>query len=177
MIGLVNGVFQQAFQSRNSRVEGEVEGIDDLKVTSTSLYCLTSFEDARRAFCFRSIQCGIYAFGKAHKCSTPVSQNVTSTVFQTVPLFSFFMRGLVIIMQKIENCFCVCLVFFPLSLCLARWFWPDLMNGRHVPTTAVCVSLRWSGGLRVVRLPAGSRHGPPLWQSQLRDTSRPNKRD
>ena len=25
----------------------------------------------------------------------------------------------------------VCLVFFPLSLCLARWFWPDLMNGRH----------------------------------------------
>ena len=23
----------------------------------------------------------------------------------------------------------VCLVFFPLSLCLARWFWPDLMNG------------------------------------------------
>ena len=32
----------------------------------------------------------------------------------------------------------VCLVFFPLSLCLARWFWPDLMNGRHVHTTAVC---------------------------------------
>ena len=25
----------------------------------------------------------------------------------------------------------VCFVFFPLSLCLARWFWPDLMNGRH----------------------------------------------
>ena len=25
----------------------------------------------------------------------------------------------------------VCLVFFPLSPCLARWFWPDLMNGRH----------------------------------------------
>ena len=53
----------------------------------------------------------------------------------------------------------VCLVFFPLSLCLARWFWPDLMNGRHDHTTAVCVSLRWSGGLRVVRLPAGSWHG------------------
>ena len=28
------------------------------------------------------------------------------------------------------------------SLCLARWFWPDLMNGGHVHTTAVCVSLR-----------------------------------
>ena len=36
------------------------------------------------------------------------------------------------------------LVFFPLSLCLARWFWPDLMNWRHVHTAAVCVSLRWS---------------------------------
>ena len=48
----------------------------------------------------------------------------------------------------------VCLVFFPLSLCLARWFWPD---------TAVCVSLRWSGGLRVVRLPVESWHGLPRW--------------
>ena len=38
----------------------------------------------------------------------------------------------------------LCLVFFPLSLCLARWFWPDLMNGRHVHTTSVCVSLRLS---------------------------------
>ena len=36
--------------------------------------------------------------------------------------------------------FSVCLVLFPLSLCLARWFWPDLMNGRHVHTTTVCVS-------------------------------------
>ena len=25
---------------------------------------------------------------------------------------------------------CVCLVFFPLSLCLTRWLWPDLMNWR-----------------------------------------------
>ena len=57
----------------------------------------------------------------------------------------------------------VCLVFFPLSLCLARWFWPDLMNGRNVHTTAVCVSLRWSGGHRVVRLTAGSWHGLPRW--------------
>ena len=47
----------------------------------------------------------------------------------------------------------VCLVFFPLSLCLARWFWPDLMNGKHDHTTAVCVSLRWSEGLRLVWLP------------------------
>ena len=54
----------------------------------------------------------------------------------------------------------VCLVFFPLSLCLARRFWPDPMNGRHDHTTAVCVSLPWSGGLRVVRLPAGSWPSP-----------------
>ena len=57
----------------------------------------------------------------------------------------------------------VCLVFFPLSLCLARWFWPDLMNGRHDHITAACVSLRSSGGLRVVRLPAGTWHGLPRW--------------
>ena len=51
----------------------------------------------------------------------------------------------------------------PLSLCLGRWFWPDLMNGRHDHTTAVCVSIRWSGGLRVVRLFAGFWHGLPSW--------------
>ena len=57
----------------------------------------------------------------------------------------------------------ICPVFFPLSLCLARWFWPDLMNGRHVHTTSVCVSLGWSC-LRVVRLPTGSWHRLPHWQ-------------
>ena len=41
----------------------------------------------------------------------------------------------------------VCLVFFPLLLFLARWFWSDLMSGKHDHTTAVCVSLRLSGGL------------------------------
>ena len=55
------------------------------------------------------------------------------------------------------------LVFFPLSLCLTRWFWPDLMNGRHDHTTAVCISLRSPGDLRVVQLPAGSWHGLPRW--------------
>ena len=54
-----------------------------------------------------------------------------------------------------------CLVFFPLSLCLARRFWPDLMNGRHDHTTAVCASLRSSGGLLLVQLPAGSWHVLP----------------
>ena len=55
------------------------------------------------------------------------------------------------------------LVFFPLSLCLARWFWPDLMKGKHDHTTAICVSLRSSGHLRVVQLPAGSWHGLLSW--------------
>ena len=57
----------------------------------------------------------------------------------------------------------VCLVFFPLSPCLARWFWPDLMNGKYDHTTAVYVSLRSSGGFRVVQLPAGSWHRLPRW--------------
>ena len=57
----------------------------------------------------------------------------------------------------------VWLVFFPLSLCLARWFWPDLMNGTHDYTAACCVSLRLSGGLRVVQFPAGSWHELPCW--------------
>ena len=30
-------------------------------------------------------------------------------------------------------------------------------------TTAVCVTLRWSGGLPVVRMPAGTWHGLPRW--------------
>ena len=55
------------------------------------------------------------------------------------------------------------LVFFPLSLCLARWFWPDLMNGKRDHTTAVCVSLRSSGDLRLVPLPAGAWHRLPHW--------------
>ena len=57
----------------------------------------------------------------------------------------------------------VCLVFFPLSLCLARWFWPDLMNGKHDHTIAVCISLWSSGDLRVVQLPAGPWHRLPCW--------------
>ena len=59
--------------------------------------------------------------------------------------------------------FSVCLIFFTLSLCFSRWFWPDLMNRRHVHTTAVCVSLWWSGGLHVMRLLAESWHRRPRW--------------
>ena len=38
-----------------------------------------------------------------------------------------------------------------------------LMNGRPDHSTTVCASLRWSSGLRVARLPAGSWHGIPRW--------------
>ena len=60
----------------------------------------------------------------------------------------------------ILSCSSVGLVFFTLSVCLARWFWQDLMTGRHVHTTSAYVSLQWPG-LCVVRLPAGSWHGLP----------------
>ena len=57
-----------------------------------------------------------------------------------------------------------CLPFLlPLSLCLAGRFWPVLMNGKHNHTTAVCVSLKWSGSLRMVQLLAGSWHGLRRW--------------
>ena len=46
----------------------------------------------------------------------------------------------------------------PCKMVLAR-----PVERRHDHTTAVCVSLRLSGGLRVVRLPAGSWHGLPRW--------------
>ena len=69
--------------------------------------------------------------------------------------------GLSIPLCFLPTSFSVCLLFLPLSLCLAIWFWRDLMNGRHVHTTSGCVSLQWSAGLRVVRLPARSWHRLP----------------
>ena len=46
----------------------------------------------------------------------------------------------------------------PCKMILAR---PD--DGRHDHTIAVCVSLRWSEGLHVVRLPARSWHVLARW--------------
>ena len=79
-----------------------------------------------------------------------ISQPVSS-IFPCSPLPSGVWRtpGLSIPCCCLPTSSSVCLVFFPLSLCLARWFWPDLMIRRHDHTTAVCVSLRWSEGLRV----------------------------
>ena len=98
--------------------------------------------------------------GAPQMISKPVS-----SIFPCSPLPSGTLRtpGLFIPWCCLSTFSTVCLVLFPLSLCLARRFWPDLMNGRHDHTTAVCVSLQWSGGLRVVRLPSGSWHGLPRW--------------
>ena len=73
-----------------------------------------------------------------------------SSIFLCFPLPSGTSRtpGLFIPLCCLPTSSSVCLVFFPLLLCLARWFCTDLMNGRH--TTSVCVSFRWSG-LRVVQ--------------------------
>ena len=87
------------------------------------------------------------------------------SIFPCSPLPSGTCRtpGLSIPGCCLPTSFFVRLVFFPLSLCLARWFWPDLMNGKHDHTTAVCIFLRSSGDLHVVQLPAGSWHGLPRW--------------
>ena len=60
-------------------------------------------------------------------------------------------------------CLTTSFFFFFCPPCLLPPFTvPDLMNGRHVHTTSVCVYLWWSG-LRMVRLPVGSWHRLPRW--------------
>ena len=51
------------------------------------------------------------------------------------------------------------------SLTLSSYLFrlPCLLPPFTVHVHSVCVSLHWSGGLRVVRLPAGSWHGLPRW--------------
>ena len=87
------------------------------------------------------------------------------SIFPCSPLPSGTCRtpGLSILWCCLPTSPSVCLVFFPLSLCFARWFWPDLMNGKHDHTTSVCVYLQLSGGFHVVQLPAGSWHRLPCW--------------
>ena len=102
----------------------------------------------------------VIVVGAPQMTSRPVS-----SIFLCSPLPSgtWQIPGLAILWLCLPTSLSVCLVFFLLSLYLARWFWPDLMNGRHDHTTAVCISLQWSGGLHVVQLPAGSWHRLPCW--------------
>ena len=124
----------------------------------------TSFEKKARS---ALATCKVLNLSSSHhregRWGTKMISQPVSSIFPCSPLPSGTWRTPVL---SIPWCFLptfssVCLVFSPLSLCLARWFWPDLMNGRHDHTTAVCVFSRWSGGLRGVRLPAGSWHGLP----------------
>ena len=93
-----------------------------------------------------------------------ISQPVSS-IFTSSPLPSGTWRspGLSIPWCCLPTSSSVCLVFFPFSLCLARWFWPDLIDGKHDHTTAVCISLQWSGAPFVIWLPAGSWYRLPHW--------------
>ena len=90
-----------------------------------------------------------------------ISQPVHS-IFPCSPLPPWTWRtpGLSIPWCYLPTTSSVCLVFLTLSLCLARWFWPDLVNGRHVHTTAVCVSLQWWGPYVIW---SGSWHWLPHW--------------
>ena len=95
-----------------------------------------------------------------------VSQPVSSIFLcSSLPSGTWQTPGLSIPWWCLPTSSSVYLVLFPLSLCLARWFSPDLMNGKHDHTTAICVSLR-SSGLRVVQLPAGSWRGLHIHQQK-----------
>ena len=97
--------------------------------------------------------------------SPQMTTQPVSSIFLRSPLPSGTRRtlGLSIAWCCLPTSSSVCDVFFSLSLCLTRWFWPDLFKWRHVHTTAVCVSLRSSGDFHVVLLPAGSWHRLPRW--------------
>ena len=65
-----------------------------------------------------------------------------ATSFLHFPLFSIvildFAKSRPVHSPMMSSHLFLCLlVFFPLSLCLARLFWLDLMNGSHVQTTAI----------------------------------------
>ena len=67
-----------------------------------------------------------------------ISQPVSSIVpCSSLPSGTWRTPGLSIPWCCLPTSPSLCLVFFPLLLCLARWFWQDLMNGRHDHTTAV----------------------------------------
>ena len=92
-----------------------------------------------------------------------------ATSFLHFPLFSTALwdlpnsRPVHSLMLSSHRFLCLPCLLPPFTAPCKMLFLPDLMNGRHDHTTAVCVSLRWSGGLRVGRLPAGSWHGLPRW--------------
>ena len=111
-------------------------------------------------FCFLQVWCTIVFALLGHLRHWGTTNDFTTSFLHPLPSGTF---------GELQACPLPDVVFPPLLLsalssspfhcALQNVFWPDLMNGRHDHTTAVCVSLRWSGGLRVVQLPAGSWHG------------------
>ena len=72
-----------------------------------------------------------------------ITSQPVSSIFlcSLLPSGTWQTPGLSIRWCCLSTSYSVCIVFFPLSLHLAGWFWPDLMNGRHVHTTSVWVLL------------------------------------
>ena len=118
-------------------------------IESMYLQCSTSFFPSSHLIYPLTVR----AIGAPQMISQPVSSIFPCS---SLPSGTYQTPGLSIPWCCLPTSSSVCFVFFSLSLCLARWFWPDLANRRHDHTTAVCISLRWSGGLHVVQLPAGS---------------------
>ena len=95
-------------------------------------------------------------------------QMISQPVFCIFPLFSTALRDLAnsrpvhYLMLSSHRFFCLPCLPPPFNVpCKMVLAGPDGL--RRVHTTSVCVSLRWSGGLRLVGLPAGSCHGLRRW--------------
>ena len=69
--------------------------------------------------------------GAPQMTSQPVSSNF---LWSPLPYGTLRTPGLSIPWCFLPTTFFFLSAFSLLSLCLARWFWPDLMNGRHVRT-------------------------------------------
>ena len=72
-----------------------------------------------------------------------------SSIFLCFPFPPETLRtlGLFILWCCLPTCSSVCVVFFPLSLCLARRFWPGLINRRHVWVFSLCI---WNLSITII---------------------------
>ena len=89
-----------------------------------------------------------------------------TTSFLHFPLFSTALWDLansrpVHSLMMSSHFFCLPCLLSPFTLSC------KMVNRKHVHTTSVCVSLRWSGGLCVVQLHAGFWHRLPHWLHSL----------
>ena len=59
-----------------------------------------------------------------------------------LPSVTWWTPGLPIPWCCLPTSFCCYLVFFSLSLCPEKWFWPNLPNRRHAHATSACLFMR-----------------------------------